>query len=87
MARSTPLTKQKEHWFVTGQAYFYRRPGVWKDDDTGCQAGVVTAAWKFVGHGNQKKLPLQAWNHDGFGRNVPVEILTDADIEMTGFKP
>ena len=81
------VTKQKERWFVNGLAYFYRRPGVWKDDDTGCQAGVVTAAWKFVGHGNQKKLPLQAWNHDGFGPNVPVEILTDADIEMTGFNP
>ena len=81
------VTKQKERWFVNGLAYFYRRPGVWKDDDTGCEVGVVTAAWKFVGHGNQKKLPLQAWDHDGFGPNVPVEILTDADIEMTGFKP
>ncbi|QDZ23080.1 hypothetical protein HOP50_09g56200 [Chloropicon primus] len=85
--REVTITRKKERWVVNGLAYFYRRPGVWKDDDTHCQTGIVMAAFSFVGSGNQKALPVTAWGHDAFLQNVPVDILTDEDKEISNFKP
>lgn len=52
-----------------------------------CSAGIVPAKFTFIGHGDKKALPLTVWGHSGFGGNVPTDILTAQDIEMTGFKP
>ena len=71
----------------TGMAYFYRRKGNhWKDDDSKCSAGIVPAMFTFIGHNDKQALPLTVFGHNGFGPNVPKEILTEEDIKMTGFK-